>query len=137
MQCIDGFLEIYIRNGKHMPKLNAFGLCDPFLSVAFAGRQTRTAVKKRTYSPEWNEKLVFSAPAHPSSLIIDLFHMSWSSRFERIGTHVIAWEQLLAAISQTVEPRLHTFTFFNGGKEVIGSDGSPTEVFLCVIMFSE
>jgi hypothetical protein len=135
MKHIDGFIEVHIRDGKHMPKMTSFGLCDPFLSIAFGGRKTRTEVKKRTYSPEWNEKVVFSVPLHPSSLIIDLFHLSWSSRFERIGTQVISWEQLLAAITLTGEPRLLTSLFFNREMAVIGSDGCPTEVYLQKILY--
>jgi Ca2+-dependent lipid-binding protein len=128
MQGIDGFIEVYIRNGEHMPRMNQFGSCDPFLSIAFGGRKAKTIVQKRTYSPEWNEKLVFSVPAHPSSLIIDLFHKSWSARVERIGTHVVAWEQLLDAIQKTDDQHLLKIMFFNRGKAVIGSDGCPAEV---------
>ena len=133
MQCIEGFIEVYIRDGKHMPRMNTIGLCNPFLSIAFGGRKVQTAVKKRTYSPEWNEKVVFSVPTHPSSIVIDLFHMSWSSQSERIGTHVLGWEQLLTAIHQTDELHLLKIDFFNRAMAVLGSDGFPTEVVCCIV----
>eukprot|EP01156_Anaeramoeba_ignava_P017863 Anaeramoba_ignava/a90184_286.p1 GENE.a90184_286~~a90184_286.p1 ORF type:complete len:1304 (+),score=348.32 a90184_286:131-4042(+) len=51
-------LKVYCYKAQELPKMDMFGKVDPFIQIRFAGNPlVRTEVKKKTFTPVWNEEL--------------------------------------------------------------------------------
>ena len=64
--------EILNRNphsGENLPRMDYFGLCDPYLKITVDGYTAKTEVIKVSLNPEWKETInipIFQARALPN-----------------------------------------------------------------------
>ena len=53
-----GSLLLTVVRGDHLPKMDTFGLCDPFVVVTLGEERAQTKHLRKTLSPVWNQSLV-------------------------------------------------------------------------------
>jgi hypothetical protein len=53
-----GSLLLTVVRGEHFPKMDFFGLCDPFVVVTLGEERAQTKHLRKTLSPVWNQSLV-------------------------------------------------------------------------------
>ena len=75
-------LEISVLNARHLPKMDTFGSCDPFVILQIGESKYETSVKKSSYSPDWNEIFLYTAQA--SQLIVELYDWNRASKNEKV-----------------------------------------------------
>ncbi|KAJ5067739.1 c2 calcium-dependent membrane targeting [Anaeramoeba ignava] len=76
-------LSIFCYRAEDLPKMDTFGKVDPFIEAHFGGNKLlRTKVKKKTFTPVWNEELRLPAyvPSLSNSIEIKLFDWERSSK---------------------------------------------------------
>jgi hypothetical protein len=54
---LTGVLEFNVYGATDLPRMDYFGLCDPYVTVSVDGFQVNTEVKKTTLDPVWDETL--------------------------------------------------------------------------------
>ncbi len=54
---LTGMLELNVYGATDLPRMDYFGLCDPYVTVTVDGFQVKTEVKKTTLNPLWDETL--------------------------------------------------------------------------------
>ena len=78
-------LNITIQNATNLAAADSNGLSDPFCKVEIGGKKFKTKTKKKTLSPEWDEKFTFTThdiEAHQVSLNVEFTVKDW----DRFGT---------------------------------------------------
>ncbi|KAJ3432654.1 c2 calcium-dependent membrane targeting [Anaeramoeba flamelloides] len=74
-------LKVYCYKAEHLPKMDRFGKADPFVSVRFGGNiEVRSKVKKKTFSPVWNEELRIPVFTPTLSNMIELQLYDWEKK---------------------------------------------------------
>ena len=71
---LTGVLELNIYGATDLPRMDYFGLCDPYVSVTVDGFEAKTEIKKTTLDPVWDETLrvpTWLPPVKPSAPIGD------------------------------------------------------------------
>ncbi|KAH9281037.1 Otoferlin [Echinococcus granulosus] len=80
-------------------------MCDPYVEVSFGGHTAKTKVKKYTYTPIWNQEIVFCDFFPPLTHTIRLAVRDWEAvKDETIATHLIDLKQILDKSSENVMP---------------------------------
>ncbi len=120
-------------SARHLPKMDAFGTCDPFCEVRFCGQARRTPTLRGTYSPDWNAPLRFQVPCARLATPLDLvvYDADLLGR-ELVGTHAVPAEFMQALAARpggwhcTRECPLQS----TRAAPVLGNDGQPAAVTL-------
>jgi hypothetical protein len=151
-----GDVHVTVVSGAHMPKMDTFGLCDPFATIALDGVKLRTKHVRKTLNPVWNECFVLhvadgeevakryykklrkdSASAAAELVTLKLELMDWDlTGNERIGFVTIELYALLDKIAragsgsgiEATFPVLETTD--SDSAPIKGFDGSDTELTL-------
>ncbi|KAL5107681.1 Otoferlin [Taenia crassiceps] len=80
-------------------------MCDPYVEVSFGGHTAKTKVKKYTYTPIWNQEIVFCDFFPPLTHTIRLAVRDWEAvKDETIATHLIDLKKILDKSSENVMP---------------------------------
>uniref|UniRef100_A0A5K3EPL3 Otoferlin n=1 Tax=Mesocestoides corti TaxID=53468 RepID=A0A5K3EPL3_MESCO len=80
-------------------------MCDPYVEVSFGGHSAKTKVKKFTYTPIWNQEIVFCDFFPPLTHTIRLCVRDWEAvKDETIATHLIDLKKILDKSSENVMP---------------------------------
>ena len=119
-------VEVTILNGAHLPKMDTIGSIDPYCEVEFGGTMYKTSVKKNTYSPTWDEALMFDVEdvtVDPGPLRITLMDWDRVGASEKVGMVVIPAPKMYDVVRgwiEWTEERLRAVR--DGGKPVVGQD---------------
>ena len=58
--CCAGGLQVFVERARNLPRMDTFGLSDPFCMVSLGkSEKQKTRVVKRNLNPEWNEEFVY------------------------------------------------------------------------------
>eukprot|EP00961_Rhodomonas_salina_P168872 2275615-Rhodomonas_salina.1 len=57
---LHGQVEVLVVGAKHLPKMDVFGTCDPFVVLKYGGKEAKTEVIKNTYTAKFNERFVLN-----------------------------------------------------------------------------
>eukprot|EP00960_Hanusia_phi_P044076 756460-Hanusia_phi.AAC.1 len=89
-------LEIVEISARHLPKLDLYGKCDPYCRIRFCSQTKITSIQKTTYSPDWDEILVFKLPAidQITHMKIDVFDHDFDSGPDYVGQAIFAKEEI-------------------------------------------
>jgi Ca2+-dependent lipid-binding protein len=120
-----GQFELTVMHGRHLPKMDKFGKADPFCEIRFGGDERKTAVRKNTYSPDWNEAFVFSmddVSKRPSSLSISVLDSDRLDRLALIGKVEISADEVWSALRTYDQPVEKEWPLTDADKFVIGHD---------------
>eukprot|EP00960_Hanusia_phi_P075616 768448-Hanusia_phi.AAC.4 len=82
-----GELEFDVFGAVDLPRMDYFGLCDPYAVISFDGLSVSTEIQKQTLDPSWDcvLKLPFFQPPHPRE---------FSSRSAEIKVNMYDWDQV-------------------------------------------
>lgn len=118
---------------SHLPKMDRFGTCDPFvmLIVASPPQRFQTPVVKNTYNASWEAQNVFDVALGSGEEELVLRVMDWDlvGDDEVVGTGHVPCKQLLLPEADLPATRLVTLQSASG-VPVTGKDGKPTTVTL-------
>jgi hypothetical protein len=128
-------LEVTLVCARHLPRRDVFFMkVDPYLKLAFNGVEYESLVRKRTYSPDWNQSFVFHMKE--ASDVFDglkLAVMDWDRLTEHdlIGFAEIKEEAMCDILSQENNwSQEQTIEIQNKGKPILGHDGCHANVVL-------
>ena len=86
-----GELTVDVQEAKNLPRMDTFGLADPFVALTCGkGVRHKTQVKKNNLNPKWNETFVFNVEDSARELKIVLYDWSFTKEEEFIGQVQIA-----------------------------------------------
>ncbi len=96
-------LKIKILDATNLPKMDKFGLMDPFCILSFAGKKERTTVKQNTLNPSWdNEEFIFEIDRNITEaelvLTIEVFDWDLLGSNELTGAATIRSEDIIRII---------------------------------------
>ncbi|KAJ3431796.1 c2 calcium-dependent membrane targeting [Anaeramoeba flamelloides] len=103
-------LTLYCFRAEHLPKMDRYGKCDPFMSMKFGGNPTiKTSVKKKTLTAVWNEALQVPTfnPSLSNEIQVELF--DWEKKTttnDLISSIYFNYSDILL---QPIEPRWINF----------------------------
>jgi Ca2+-dependent lipid-binding protein len=117
---------VKVVEGKHMPKMDAFGKCDAYciLSTGGGGRAQTTA-KKNTYSPVWGEDFELSVEHARAELVVSVYDWDLTGKDDYIGNCHVPIEQLIGG-----EGRGEYVILTEESDAVMGHDGEPCVIVL-------
>lgn len=76
-------MQVIVERVLHLPKMDAFGTCDPYVLLKYGGREAKTSVKKGKYSASFAERFVLALRAEHEghdSLVCSPLSLSLFSR---------------------------------------------------------
>ena len=100
---LTGVLEFNIHSASDLPRMDYFGLCDPYVIVSFDGVEAQTSVKKTTLDPVWDETLRLptvlpppksAAPDRPS-ILVQIYDWDKVGDHDLVGSVLIPFEDWL------------------------------------------
>jgi len=100
---LTGVLEFDIHGASDLPRMDYFGLCDPYLVVSFDGVEAQTSVKHTTLDPIWGENLrlptllvppKLTAPDKPT-ILVQIFDWDKVGEHDLVGSVLIPYEDWL------------------------------------------
>jgi hypothetical protein len=71
---LTGVVEINVHGATDLPRMDYFGLCDPYVTVTLDGYMAKTEIKKMTLDPVWDQNLrvpTWLTPLKPSAPAAD------------------------------------------------------------------
>jgi len=82
-----GELEFKVFGASDLPRMDYFGLCDPYVVISFDELSVKTEILKQTLDPTWDcvLRLPFFQPPHPRE---------FSSRSAEIKVDMYDWDQV-------------------------------------------
>lgn len=89
---VPGTLHVTLVGAAGLPKMDTFThRADPYLVVqcGAASKPYKTAVKRNTLKPLWEERCVFECISGASALQVTMYDYNWSSKDQLMGTVVI------------------------------------------------
>ena len=102
---LTGVLEFNVHSATDLPRMDYFGLCDPYVTIEVDGVHLETEVKKTTLDPTWNQTLrlpTFSPPMKPSApqsekatILVRLYDWDKVGEHDLIGCVIIPLEDWL------------------------------------------
>lgn len=79
-------LKIGLIRAQHLPKMDATGCADPYVTFDIHGKKQRSKIIQNTLNPEWNEEFVFEVDAdHNTKLTLKLWDSDRASEDDGIG----------------------------------------------------
>ena len=97
-------LEVIIMSGRHMPKMDLFGSCDPYIVLQYSDQKYQTSVQSNTFDPSWSETFVFSFdPAthlsrlrnnQSANLMLRVFDHDMVGKHDKIGYGIVSGQRL-------------------------------------------
>ena len=128
-------LELTLVCARHLPRRDAlFMKVDPYVKVAFNGAEHNSLVRKRTYSPDWQQSFLFHvADAAGAVGKLSLAVMDWDrfSRDDIIGYVEVSERAMHAILGQDHGwASEQTLTVRSDRRTVTGHDGRPAELTL-------
>ena len=88
-------MQLTIVSASHLPKMDIFGTCDPFVEVEFEGCSEKTGVMKGTYDATFDSALVFDVAdcaAPVGEMSIKVLDWDLASAADEIGKVVLPGE---------------------------------------------
>ena len=79
-------LKIGLIRAQHLPKMDATGSADPYVTLDIHGKKQKSKIIQNTLNPEWNEEFVFEVDAdHNTKLTLKLWDSDRASEDDEIG----------------------------------------------------
>ena len=86
-----GELTVKVEKARNLPRMDTFGLADPFAAVTCGkGTRHKTKVKKNNLNPVWNEEFIFNVEESARELKLVLYDWSFTKEEDFIGQIVIS-----------------------------------------------
>ena len=96
-------LKVGLKKADHLPKMDAFGKCDPYAVLKIGEQKFQSETIKNTYSPEWSQDFVFdidTANKNNVALSVQIFDWDRFSKDDEVGTaRIDISPQFLQALS--------------------------------------
>ena len=122
-----------VLSARHLPKMDAFGTCDPFCEVRFCGQARRTPTIGNTYSPDWAAPLRFLVPGARLATPLDLaLYDADLLGSELVGRHAVPADFMQALAARPAGWQCTRACPLQSARaaQVLGSDGQPAAVIL-------
>ncbi len=126
-------LEVMLISARHLPRRDVFFMkIDPYVKISFNGIEYTSVVRRRTYSPDWNQAFAYNF--NGTTELVDgltLALMDWDrfSQDDLIGFAYIGKDTMRDILSQDSDwTQTQTLTIKRDKQPVIGKDGVPSEV---------
>ena len=119
-------VQLTVVSANHLPKMDTFGSCDPFVKVDFEDQEEKTEVVKGTYDATFDEPLVFDVSdcaAGAGEMSITVLDWDMASSPDEIGKVVLPAELMSRIVQAELgwEGVAETY-IYHKEKPVVGKD---------------
>jgi hypothetical protein len=79
-------LKVGLKSANHLPKMDTFGSCDPYVKLKLGAQEYKSKTIKGTYTPVWNEEFEFEVDqSSAEDLVLQVFDWDKLSKDDFVG----------------------------------------------------